>query len=82
MTELAEGARLEIVCTATYRGFESLPLRHKPVDEGTMLLVLKLVTQNMVGFRAIESFEPCQVLTEAALRLWRCAAELSHPHFR
>ncbi len=33
----------------------------------------------MVGFRAIESFEPCQVLTEAALRLWRCAAKLSHP---
>jgi hypothetical protein len=24
----AEGARLEIVCTARYRGFESLPLRH------------------------------------------------------
>ena len=24
----AEGARLEIVCTETYRGFESLPLRH------------------------------------------------------
>ena len=24
----AEGARLEIVCTERYRGFESLPLRH------------------------------------------------------
>ena len=24
---VVEGARLEIVCTATYRGFESLPLR-------------------------------------------------------
>ena len=24
----AEGARLEIVCTARYRGFESLPLRY------------------------------------------------------
>ncbi len=29
VTELAEGARLEIVCALTgYRGFESLPLRH------------------------------------------------------
>ena len=30
MSELAEGARLEIACTATrrYRGFESLSLRH------------------------------------------------------
>ena len=25
---MAEGARLESVCTATYRGFESLLLRH------------------------------------------------------
>ena len=24
----AEGARLEIVCSESYRGFESLPLRH------------------------------------------------------
>ena len=31
MSELAEGARLEIACTATkwYRGFESLSLRHQ-----------------------------------------------------
>ena len=29
MAELAEGARLEIVCTSqAYRGFESLSLRH------------------------------------------------------
>ena len=30
MSELAEGARLEIVCTPkkVYRGFESLSLRH------------------------------------------------------
>jgi hypothetical protein len=30
MSELAEGARLEIACTAKrrYRGFESLSLRH------------------------------------------------------
>ena len=30
MSELAEGARLEIACTTTkwYRGFESLSLRH------------------------------------------------------
>ena len=27
MPELAEGARLEIVCTSRYRGFESLSLR-------------------------------------------------------
>ena len=30
MSELAEGARLEIVCTSqAYRGFESHSLRHK-----------------------------------------------------
>ena len=27
---MVEGARLESVYTATYRGFESLPLRHIP----------------------------------------------------
>ncbi len=28
VSELAEGARLEIVCAERYPGFESLPLRH------------------------------------------------------
>ena len=27
---------------------------------------------------AINNFEPCQILAEAALRFWRCAAFLSH----
>jgi hypothetical protein len=30
MPELAEGARLEIVCSERDRGFESLSLRHEP----------------------------------------------------
>ena len=35
---MVEGARLESVYTATYRGFESLLLRHKPkrVPNGTL----------------------------------------------
>ena len=30
---MAEGARLESVYTATYRGFESLPHRHHLLDD-------------------------------------------------
>jgi len=30
---VVEGARLEIVCTARYRGFESLPLRHSHFNQ-------------------------------------------------
>ena len=34
VTEMAEGARLESVCILTgYRGFESLPLRHRQTQE-------------------------------------------------
>ncbi len=39
---MAEGARLESVYTATYRGFESLPHRHiqkRPVEKSAGLFV-------------------------------------------
>ena len=37
---VAEGARLESVCTARYRGFESLPLRHLFKNTGSLGFVI------------------------------------------
>jgi hypothetical protein len=56
MSELAEGARLEIVCmpTKVYRGFESPSLRH--------LFIIGWVA----GPRGTENCEPRQVRKEAA----------------
>ncbi len=36
---MVEGARLEIVCTARYRGFESLPLRQLSHNESLSILI-------------------------------------------
>ncbi len=41
------------------RGFESHSLRH---------VTTRIVTKNQVGSHAAKTSEPCQVLTEAALR--------------
>ena len=43
---VVEGARLESVYTATYRGFESLPLRHTFYRQATALRVVHCATQN------------------------------------
>ena len=46
---VVEGARLESVYTATYRGFESLPLRHTFYRQATALRVVHCATQNPDG---------------------------------
>lgn len=50
MTELAEGARLEIVCAPkAYLGFESLSLRHVESQEATAIGQI-LQDQILAGF--------------------------------
>ena len=56
---------------------ESVPRVRIPPFPPAMPLLFPCGKLQMVGFCAIESFEPCQVLTEAALRSCRCAAKLS-----
>ena len=60
----AEGARLEIVCTARYRGFESLPLRqlHFSLRQDRRLLP----TEVTAGSRATDGREPRQARKGAA----------------
>ena len=55
----AEGARLEIVCTERYRGFESLPLRH-------FLTINNLPSEVTAGSRATDRRELRQARKGAA----------------
>jgi hypothetical protein len=47
---VVEGARLESVYTATYRGFESLPLRHTFYRQATALRVVHCATKTQTAF--------------------------------
>ena len=47
---MVEGARLEIVYTATYRGFESLSLRHKSRPDWLSSISVITQTPRMRGF--------------------------------
>jgi hypothetical protein len=76
---VAEGARLEIVCTPTkvYRGFESPSLRQKTRDQGIGTGIRKksdffwsLIPEiRIAGSRATEGCEPRQVRKEAAVAM-------------
>ena len=54
---MAEGARLESVYTATYRGFESLPHRHLERRAAAMRLFLYLQFPRREG-ESPRGFEP------------------------
>ncbi len=71
----AEGARLEIVCTARYRGFESPPLRQILHPNGTML-----PPEVTAGSRATDGRQPRQARKGAAVTTSPCAAGVPGCH--
>ncbi len=66
---MAEGARLESVCTATYREFESLTHRHilKKDVLGRLFLRLKIIKINGLGFPHLADHKSPALLSHGIL---------------